>query len=53
MLLESSFQSEHNNVKLLTILQDAHIPQKAKDGPSSLLEGEYNSIISKSATDVE
>ena len=47
-----SFQPENNNTKHSIVLQDAHIPQKAKDGLSSLFEGESNSIISKSLTDV-
>ena len=44
---ESSFQPEHNINRHSIVLEDAHIPQEAKDGLSSLLEGEYN-IISKS-----
>ena len=34
------------------VLEDAHIPQEAKNGMPSLLEREYYSIISKSPTDV-
>ena len=49
---ESSFQPEHNNTKHSIVLQDAHTPQEAKDGLSSLLEVEYSSIISKSPMDV-
>ena len=52
MLPESSFQPEQNNMKHSIVLQDAHIPQKSKDGLSSLIEEEYNIIISKSPTDV-
>ena len=43
---ESSFQPEEDNIKHAIVLQDAQIPQEAKDGLSSLLEGEYKSIIS-------
>ena len=50
--LGSSFQLEHNIKKHSMILEDVHILQEAKDGLSSLLEGEYNSIISKSSMDV-
>ena len=49
---ESGFQPEHNNMRHTVVLQDNHIRQKVTDGLSSLLEGEYNSIISKSPTDV-
>ena len=49
---ESSLQPEHNNTKHSIVLQNAYIAQDAKDGLSSLLEGEYNSIISKSPMDV-
>ena len=52
MLPGSSFQPEHNINRHSIVLEDAHIPQEAKDGLASLLEGEYNSIISKSLTDV-
>ena len=52
MPAESSFQLEHTNTKQSIVLQDAHIPQEAKVGPSSLLQEEYNSIISKSPTHV-
>ena len=52
MLPESSLQPEHNSKKHSVVLQDAQIPQEAKDGLSSLLEGAYDSIISKSPTDV-
>ena len=52
MLPESSFQSEQNNSKQLILLQDAQIPQEAKDKLSSLLEGDYNSIVLKSPMDV-
>ena len=36
---DSSFQPEHNNTKDSVVLQDAQIPQEAKDGLSSLLGG--------------
>ena len=49
---KSSFQPEHNNTKHSVVLQDVQIPQEAKDGQSSLLEGDYGSIISKSPMDV-
>ena len=49
---ESNFQPEHNINKHSIVLMDTHIPQEAKDGLSSLLEGEYNSIISKSSMDM-
>ena len=52
MLVESSFQPEHNNTKHSIVLQDAQILMEAKDELSSLLKGDYNSIISKSPTDV-
>ena len=49
MLPESSFQPELNNAKQSVVLQDAQIPQEAIDKLSSLLEWDYNSIVSKSA----
>ena len=49
---ELSFQLEHSNTKHSVVLQNAHIPQEAKEMLSSLLEGEYSSIISKSSMDV-
>ena len=50
---ELSFQLEHNINKHSIVLEDAHILQEAKDGLlSSLLEGEYNRIISKSPADL-
>ena len=52
MLPESSFHSEHNIPKHSIVLHNAQIPQKAKDGLSSLHEGDYNRIISKSPTNV-
>ena len=52
MLPESSFQPEHNNMKQSIVLQVAQIPHEAKDKLSSLLEEDYNSIVSKSPTDV-
>ena len=39
---------EHNINRHSIVLEDAHIPQEAKDGLTSLLEGDYSSIISKS-----
>ena len=48
----SSFQLENNINKHSIVLEDAHILQEAKDELASLLEGEYNSIISTSSTDV-
>ena len=50
---KSCFQLEHNFNKHSISLEDAYIPQKAKDDLASLLEGEYNSIISTSPMDVE
>ena len=49
---ESSFQLKHNINKHSVVLKDAHILQEAKDWLSSLLEGKYNSIMSKSPMDV-
>ena len=49
---ESSFQPEQNNSKQLMLLQDIHIPQEAKYKLSSLLEGDYNSIVLKSCMNV-
>ena len=43
---------EHNINKHSVVLEDAHMLQEAKDGLSSLPEGEYNKIISKLHTDV-
>ena len=34
------------------VLENVHIPQEAKEGIASLLKGNYNSIISKSAMDL-
>ena len=42
---ESIFQQEHKITKHSIVLQDAQIPQEAKDGLSQLLEGHYSSII--------
>ena len=44
MLPESGFQPEHNINTYSIVLEDAHLLQEAKDGLSSLHEGEYNSI---------
>ena len=52
MLPELSFQLDHNISKHSIVLEDAHILQEAKNRLSSLLEVEYNSIISKSPMDV-
>ena len=52
MLPESSVQPEHNNAKHSIVLLDAKIPQEAKNGLSSLHEGDYNSIISNTPMDV-
>ena len=49
---ESSFQPECSNTKHSTVLPDVHIPQDAKDGLASLLDGGFNSTISKSPMDV-
>ena len=49
---EPGFQPEHNNTKQSVVLQDAQIPQEAKDKISSLLDGDYNGTASKSPTDV-
>ena len=46
MSFESSFQPGHNNSKQSILLQDAQIPQEAKDELSSLLEKDFNSIVS-------
>ena len=48
---ESTFHPEHN-AKQSIVLQDAQIPQEAKDKLSSFLEGDCSSIVSKSLTDV-
>ena len=48
MLPESSVKLEQNVNQQIIVLEDPHVPQTAKDWISSLLEGEYNSIISKS-----
>ena len=48
---ESSFQLNHKNTKYSVVLQDTQIPQEAKYGISSLLEGDYISIILKSPMD--
>ena len=45
-------QPKQNGSKPLILLQDAQILQEAKDRFSSLLEEEYDSIVSKSPTDV-
>ena len=45
---ESCLQPEHSNTKHSIVLEDAHILQDAKDRLASLLEGEFNNIISKS-----
>ena len=52
MPTESIFQPEHSNTKHSIVLEDAHIPQDTKEGLASLLKGEFNSVISKSAMDV-
>ena len=52
MLPESRVQPEHSNLKQLIILQDAQLQQEAKDKLSSLLEGNKDSIVSKSPMDV-
>ena len=49
---ELSFKPEQNYPKQLILLHDAQIPQEAKDKCSSLLEGDYNSSVSKSTMDV-
>ena len=49
---ESSFQMEQNGSKQLILLEDVQIPQQSKDKFSSLLEKDYNSIVSKSPMDV-
>ena len=48
---EPSFQLKHNINNHSIELEDVHMLQEVKDGLSSLLEGEYNSIISKSPMD--
>ena len=48
MICESSFQAEQNNLTQSIILQDAKIPQEARDQPYSLLEKDFDSIVSKS-----
>ena len=45
MLPESSFQLEQNGLKQMIFLQDAQIPQGAKDKLSLLLEKAYNIIV--------
>ena len=49
---ESSIQSQCNITKHSVVLHDAQILQEAKGELPSLLEGDYNSIISKSSMDV-
>ena len=49
---ESSFQPKQNGSKQMILLQDAQTPQEAKDNLSSILEGDYNSTVSKSPLDV-
>ena len=49
---DASLGPEYNNTKHSIVLLDAQILQDAKDWPSSLIEREYNSIISKSPVDV-
>ena len=48
---ESSFQPQEGLISSI-LLHDAQIPQKAKDKLSSLLEKDYDSIVSKSPIDV-
>ena len=50
---ESGFWPEHNISKLIIVLEDAHILQKAKDLLSSFHKEEYNSIISKLPMNVQ
>ena len=50
--LNQAFSQSTVTNKHSIVLQDAHIPQEAKDGLSFILEEEYNSIISKLPTDV-
>ena len=52
MLPESSFQSELTHLKQSILLQDAQLPQEAKDELSLLLEKDYSSIVSKSRMDI-
>ena len=50
---ESSFQPEQNNFKRQSlILQVTQVPQETRDKLSFLLENEFDSIISRSSTDV-
>ena len=49
----SSFQPDHHkSQRQSVILQDAQVPQEARDKLSSLLENDFDSIISKYSTDV-
>ena len=52
MPTESGFEPKHSITKDTIVLWDAQISQEAKDELSSLLEGDYNSIISKSPMEV-
>ena len=52
MLPESSIQLAQSNAKQSIALEDAQISQDAQDGLASLLEVEFNSIISVSPVDV-
>ena len=45
---ESSFQQEQINSKQSILLQIVEIPQEAKDKLFLLLEGDFNSLVSKS-----
>ena len=49
----SSFQPEHDILKRQSvILQETQVPQEAEDNLSSLLENEFDSILSISSTEV-
>ena len=52
MTPESSFQPDHNINKHSIVLEDAQILQEAKDGLSSLLQGNTTASSSKSHIDV-
>ena len=50
---ESNFQPEHHELKKQSIiLQDTQVPQEARDKLSSILDNEFDIIVSMSSTDV-
>ena len=54
ILSHSSFQHEPNNYnRQSVILEDAQVPQEAQDKLSLLLQTKFDSLVTKSSTDVE